>query len=228
MNSRAYGKAPYQLVVVHGGPGAAGEMGPVARQVANRLGVLEAIQTATAVEGQIEELRQLVALRATLPAVLLGYSWGAWLSLLVAARDPRLIRKLILVSCPPLSDSYIAQLEAARLSRLTESERASFLAASHSLLTTAAKDEDLLLSQLGMLARKADSYALVEESEERTEVRLSAEIYRQVWLRAAEMRRTSELLRRAHAVICPVVAIHGEFDPSPALGGIRTPLGGSR
>ena len=43
---RLYGKAPYRVAVVHGGPGAAGEMAPVARRLGAACGVLEPLQTA--------------------------------------------------------------------------------------------------------------------------------------------------------------------------------------
>ncbi len=55
-NLRKYGKAPFAIVVVHGGPGARGEMAPVARELSTHGGVLEPLQTATSVEGQVEEL----------------------------------------------------------------------------------------------------------------------------------------------------------------------------
>ena len=56
-NLRKYGERPYSVVVVHGGPGAGGEMGVVAGELAPEWGVLEPIQTAGTVEGQVEELR---------------------------------------------------------------------------------------------------------------------------------------------------------------------------
>jgi hypothetical protein len=54
-NLRKYGKAPYKIAVIHGGPGAGGEMAPIARELASDWGVLEPFQTATSLEGQIEE-----------------------------------------------------------------------------------------------------------------------------------------------------------------------------
>ena len=45
--TRAYGKAPYTVVLVHGGPGAAGEMTPVAKRLSNNRGILEPFQTST-------------------------------------------------------------------------------------------------------------------------------------------------------------------------------------
>ncbi len=56
-NLRIYGKAPYNVAVIHGGPGAPGEMAPVSRELASGWGVLEPLQTAESLEGQIEELK---------------------------------------------------------------------------------------------------------------------------------------------------------------------------
>ena len=56
-NPRKYGKAPYKIAVIHGGPGAGGEMAPIARELASSWGVLEPFQTVTSLEGQIEELK---------------------------------------------------------------------------------------------------------------------------------------------------------------------------
>jgi len=44
-NFRKYGKPPFRVAVIHGGPGAGGEMAPVVRELASDCGVLEPIQT---------------------------------------------------------------------------------------------------------------------------------------------------------------------------------------
>jgi hypothetical protein len=54
---RRYGAPPYIVVVLHGGPGAVGEMEPVARELATRCGVLEPLLAALSVDGQVAELR---------------------------------------------------------------------------------------------------------------------------------------------------------------------------
>lgn len=38
-NPRIYGKAPYSIVVIHGGPGAPGQVAPVARELSENFGV---------------------------------------------------------------------------------------------------------------------------------------------------------------------------------------------
>src|SRR5947208_748840 len=55
-NLRKYGSPPYNVAVIHGGPGAPGYMAPVARELSARRGVLEPLQTARALAGQVEEL----------------------------------------------------------------------------------------------------------------------------------------------------------------------------
>jgi pimeloyl-ACP methyl ester carboxylesterase len=44
-----------------------------------------------------------------------------------------------------------------------------------------------------------------------------------VWSEAAELRRNGVLLERAGQVRCPVIAVHGDYDPHPAEG-VRVPL----
>ena len=96
-NLRTYGQAPFSVAVIHGGPGAGGEMAPVARELASDRSVLEPIQTATSLEGQVAELRAVLEIHGDLPITLIGFSWGAWLSFIVAARYPAIVGKLILV-----------------------------------------------------------------------------------------------------------------------------------
>lgn len=59
-NPRLYGSAPYKLALIHGGPGAPGEMKIVAEQLANKgYGIIEPLQTAKTVAEQILELQTL-------------------------------------------------------------------------------------------------------------------------------------------------------------------------
>lgn len=96
-NLRKYGKPPYAAAVIHGGPGTSGEMAPVARELSSDWGILEPLQTASSVDGQIQELRNALAGNGNLPVVLIGWSWGAWLSSIFAAYYPSFVKRLILV-----------------------------------------------------------------------------------------------------------------------------------
>jgi pimeloyl-ACP methyl ester carboxylesterase len=223
-NYRTYGSAPYTVAVVHGGPGAAGEMAPVAQELARDRGILEPLQTATTLEGQVNELRATLESYARLAAVLIGFSWGAWLSYIVAARYPALVRKLLLVSSGPFDERYVAQLQETRLKRLDEKELSEWRTITQALSDPATKNKDALLGRLGILASMTDTYdPIMTESEVSHTISTQGDLFQHVWASAAELRRSGKLLELGKRIQCPVVAFHGDYDPHPAEG-VQKPL----
>ena len=85
-------------------------MAPLARELASEMGVLEPLQTSGSIDGQVEELKDILETHGNPPLILVGFSWGAWLSFIVAAQYPSLVKKLVLVSSPPFSDKYVPQI----------------------------------------------------------------------------------------------------------------------
>jgi pimeloyl-ACP methyl ester carboxylesterase len=223
-NLRKYGKAPFNVAVIHGGPGAGGEMAPVARELAPGWGVLEPIQTATSLEGQVEELRTVLEIYGDLPVILIGFSWGAWLSFIVTAHYPPLVKKLILVGSGPYEEKYVARLQETRLSRLSEEERAEFESLIRALGDPATEDKDRLLARLGALASKTDEYDPIKDEPDASDsVGSQGDIFQCVGKEAEELRRSGQLLALGKHIRCPVVAIHGNYDPHPAEG-VEKPL----
>jgi pimeloyl-ACP methyl ester carboxylesterase len=214
-NLRTYGQPPFILVLLHGGPGVNGEMAPVAQELSGSLGVLEPLQTKDSVDGQVEELKLVLEEMASVPVILAGYSWGAWLGFLLASRHPSLVKKLILISSGPFEEKYASQIQKTRLQRLSKKERddAEFL--------MARPEDPLAFGLLGELLAKADVYDPLPMRPEGLELR--PEIYKGVWREAAELRRSGKLLQGGRDIRCPVVAIHGDHDPHPAEG-VRKPL----
>ncbi|GAI40540.1 unnamed protein product, partial [marine sediment metagenome] len=49
------------------------------------------------------------------------------------------------------------------------------------------------------------------------------DIFRNVWKEATELRSSGELLRLGKNIQCPVVVIHGDYDPHPSEG-VKDPL----
>ena len=224
MNLRRYGKASFAIVVVHGGPGAGGEMAPVARELTSTWGVLEPIQTATSLEGQVEELRAVLEKHGDLPVTLIGFSWGAWLSFLVAAHYPAIIKKLVLVGSGPYEEKYAARLQETRLNRLSEEGRTEYEFIIRALGDPATEDKDRLFARLGALASKTDEYdPIADRSDESDAVGSKGDVFQGVWRDAAELRKSGELLELGKQIKCPVVAIHGDYDPHPAEG-VQKPL----
>lgn len=220
-NLRKHGNPPYTAAVVHGGPGAGGEMAPVARELAPIRGVLEPLQTATTLQGQVDELRSVLDANAGLPVTLIGFSWGAWLGLMLAAQHPALVKKLVLIGSGPLEERYAAKVAQARLRRLSAAERAEFEFIADTLAYPAAQGRSAAFARLRALALKADAYDPVCDEPEALDVQV--DIFLSVWNEAAEMRRSGKLLELAKLVQRPVVAIHGDHDPHPAEG-VKKPL----
>jgi pimeloyl-ACP methyl ester carboxylesterase len=188
--------------------------------------VLEPLQTATTLDGQIEELRLVVEQNATTPVIFIGHSWGAWLSALVTATYPDLVRKLILVGSGPFEEQYVPKIAENRFKRLSPQEQEEYLQLVEMLDRSAAPDSAVSLSRLGELTDNADSYDPIEIPNDTTDLGDIAdpgEMYQGVWPQAAELRATGELLRLVATITCPVVAIHGDCDPHPAEG-IQQPL----
>jgi pimeloyl-ACP methyl ester carboxylesterase len=222
-NARKYGKEPFRVAAIHGGPGAAGAMAPVARELSKERGILEPLQTKATLNGQVRELRSILRKNAGLPVTLVGYSWGAMLSFIFAAHYPSLVHKLILVSSGPFEEKYAAGILKTRLTRLTKKERKE----AEGLLTVftgsmKGKKGDLF-ARFGCLMSKADSYDVLPHKRERITCR--AGIFQNVWAQAQKMRSSGELLALGEKIKCPVVAVHGDYDPHPAQG-IKTPLSG--
>lgn len=221
---RKWGHGPYTVAVIHGGPGAPGEMAPVARELSAFTGVIEPFQTEMTLDGQVQELRQDLEQDAQLPAVLVGFSWGAFLSWLTAARYPHLVRKLILVSSAPFEESYAASITRTRLDRMNTPDRTEAKSLMAQIDDPATADKDAILARLGILIAKADACDPIAYVDETFHTQYS--IFRGVWDQASELRKKGVLLQMAHAIRCPVVAIHGDYDPHPARG-VEEPLSGA-
>ena len=223
---RTYGRVPFRVVVIHGGPGAAGSVAPIARTLGQTRGVLEPLQNAKTLNGQIEELRLVVEQNATKPVIFIGHSWGAWLSALVTATYPELVRKLILVGSGPFEEHYVPKIAENRFKRLSPQEEEEYLQLVEMLDRSAAPQSASSLARLGELAHKTDSYDPIElpnDTADLADIADPGEIYQGVWPKAAELRATGELLRLVATITCPVVALHGDCDPHPAEG-IQQPL----
>lgn len=213
-NLRKYGNPPFAVAAVHGGPGAPGEMAQIAHELSSVTGVLEPLQTATSVNGQVEELRAILEDNGSLPLTLVGFSWGAWLSVILTASHPKYVNKLILVSSGPFEERYAANIMKTRLQRLPKMERSEAKALYKSLLTTTLQSNSL--TRFKHLISKADSYDLLPDENQPLPVDL--EIYRSVWNEAARLRSNGQLLELAGRVECPVIAMHGDYDPHSAEG----------
>ncbi len=220
-NPRFYGPGPYRVAVIHGGPGAPGTMAPVARELAATWGVLEPLQTATSLEGQVLELRDALVHHADAPVVLVGSSWGAMLSFIVAARFPELVRKLILIGSGVFEASYATGIDAERDRRLSAEDRTRVDRLIAELNDPQVSDKSAAFAGLGHIFTATDAYDPLTLDTEAIEVQF--DVFDGVWSEVAAFRASGDLLALGRQIQCPVVAIHGDYDPHP-IEGVRDPL----
>lgn len=220
-NLRKYGEAPFRVAVLHGGPGAPGYMAPVARELSAKWGVLEPLQTVASLWGQVEELRSVLAEHGDIPVTLIGSSWGAMLGYIFAASHPAMVRQLIMVGSGVYEERYAEQIITTRLSRFAGDELKEVVELMESLDDPDVADKDRRMASLGKLLTKADSFNPIALGTEALEAQY--ELGRKVWSEAVELRRSGKLLELGKQIECPVLAIHGDYDPHPAEG-IREPL----
>jgi pimeloyl-ACP methyl ester carboxylesterase len=200
-------------------------MAPVARNLAPDFGVLEPLQTMPSLKGQVNELAAILGNEPDGPVTLVVFSWGVWLSYLVAAATPELVKKLILVGSGPYQARYTARLHEARLIRLSEEEGAEYNAIIALLNDPDAEGKAGKFARLGQFAAKTDQYGAIPDvflEGDRPDIQKPGQnrkkSFHGVLDEAQAMRRNGELLVRADEVQCPVVAIHGDYDPHPAAG----------
>ncbi|MCD7899561.1 MAG: alpha/beta hydrolase [Bacteroides sp.] len=217
---RKYGKPPFQVGLLHGGPGASGEMKPVGEELSRYFGVLEFLQTKDSIDKQIQELFDQITTSTREPITLVGYSWGAWLSVLFSSRFPDRVHKLILISSGAFDDKYNPDLMKIRLSRLNPDERKE--AKEILVLINSGEIASQYFQRFGQLMEKADSYKLNPKNSD-DEIKLDINIYQKVWNEAEGLRKSKKLLQAIEKIHCPVVGFHGEYDPHPAEG-VEKPL----
>jgi len=206
-NLKIYGNKPFNIALIHGGPGGAGEMAPVAKELESSHGVLEPLQTKDTLEGQIEELRTILTEHAEPPITLVGYSYGAMLSFIVAAKYPELVHKLIMIGSGPLEKPQHS-IMTTRLSRMSNIEKEEVKHWQEELKSSS----NQAFAQLGALFAKVDTYAPIRIEEQ---IDPDYHIYSNVWPEVEKMRAEGKLAALKNHLKCPVVIIHGDYDPHP-------------
>jgi pimeloyl-ACP methyl ester carboxylesterase len=152
---------------------------------------------------------------------LIGHSWGAWLSWIFTARYPDIVRKLILVGSGPFEEKYAQGITITRLNRLSENERAEVFSLIEKLHATGPEDKNEIFTRFGNIVSKADTFDRLPVDE--GEITYDAGMYQAVWKEAEGLRHSGGLLELGRKIRCPVIAIHGDYDPHPAEG-VEKPL----
>ena len=186
---RLYGKAPYNVVLVHGGPGAIGSLKGFARELSEslKMGIVEALQSKYSIAELVEELYTQIIENCIGKVVLIGHSWGAWLVALFASKYPELVEKVILVGSGPLEDKYVSEIGARRTKNLTEENNLIF----QRLVNNCATDKDM--EKIPKVFEQSDNFCL-ENKELHSADKTDSKMHNVIWSEAARLRTSGELL----------------------------------
>ena len=209
---RKYGSKPFELILVHGGPGASGSLKPVAEQLSESISCIEVLNSAHTIREQIDEINQSFNENSIEKATLAGHSWGAWLSILFAGHYPERVRKLILIACPAFDAKGREQTSRTRMDRLNDQQKLSLEKLSIKLREAESKNErNAIFSRMGEIIRIADSFAPFPQAGSFADY----EVFSRVWPEADKFRESGDLTAILKKMKCPVTAIHGDYDPHP-------------
>jgi pimeloyl-ACP methyl ester carboxylesterase len=221
-NVRFYGSRPYTVAVIHGGPGAPGEMAPVARELSKYAGVLEPLQTEDTINGQVEELADVLKKYADIPVVLSGHSWGATLSYITAARYPQLVKKLVLIGMPPLQWKDRPEMSPVWLGRLTENERVEFFELEETVWDGILENKSEPIGKLFRLIAKGDCYEMIPHKDDVLEYQIKPNVF--IFRELAKLTEGTQLIDLGKKIDSPVTAIHGDSDIRCPASAIKQPL----
>jgi pimeloyl-ACP methyl ester carboxylesterase len=183
-------------------------MAPLAKELAQKYGVLEPMQTKLSISELVQELKETLEENANLPVILIGHSWGAMFSFIFTSQYPAMIKKLILIGSAVFEEKYAKEIMNIRLSRLTSDEQVHMLELMESI--------DAHKDTLSRYLCKTDSFDPIHYSDEILE--LSPDTYERIWGEAKEMRSNGSLLELGKLIQVPVTVIHGDYDPYPVEG----------
>ena len=115
----------------------------------------------------------------------------------------------------PFEARYAAAIRATKNSRMTKEQRTELSE------LRPKKGDSAQVARFIELSDVAETYA--RDASPQPYVSFDGEIHATVWPEADDMRKTGALLDAVSAIRCPVVAIHGDYDPRP-FEGVQLPL----
>jgi pimeloyl-ACP methyl ester carboxylesterase len=212
---RRYVGSDGPVVVLHGGPGAAGSLAGLATELARDFEVWEPLQrrsgeVALTVDRHVADLHDI----APDPATIVGHSCGAMLGLSYAARYPASVRALALVGCGTYDTASRTEYERrfeARLGDVGRARRDELNEAMERARGRAERDEVLALR--GAYAAEVQAVDLLPETD--TPVDADAAGQDETWRDVLRRQAAGLEPQSFDDIESPVLMLHGDDDPHP-------------
>ena len=203
------------MIVVHGGPGAAGSMAPAARALAYWSRVIEPFQRvgSRSVANHVADLHEIVQSPcANVPPALVGHSWGAMLALAYAAVHPAAAGPLVLIGCGTFDLAARDRMRAIVDARMDDALRRRF---EH--LPEEFPDPQQRWGEIGRLTLPLYSCDLITSDQEidAPDAATDARASHETWQDMLRLQNQGTYPAAFAAIKTAVLMVHGADDPHP-------------
>lgn len=217
LHYRSYGHSGPLVIAVHGGPGATGSMGIVARELSDSFRVLEPYQRGVgpvrlSVAVHVEDMHQFIRERcAGEQPIIVAHSWGAMLSLAFAAVYPTAASAIALICCGTLDEKTRAKMNGIIESRKVGELKRQFQEVER------ASDPNRRMALIARAMLNVQSYDLIPreaKGENRREATMAG-FQREAWEDMVRLQNSGLYPKAFAAIKVPVIMLHGAYDPHP-------------
>jgi len=212
---RLHGETGPKVVVLHGGPGAAGYMAPIARELGDSFRVIEPFQRRSeseplSVQRHIDDLHDVISeyCGEERPAII-GHSWGAMLALAYASQHQDAPQCIILVGCGTFDSEAREELQRTLIERTTPQ-----LSSRLRSLPREIRDPDVRLCVYGRLLEPLYIRDPLQDESDETE-EYDRKGHDESWRDMLRLQATGVYPRSFGGIRTPVLMIHGDWDPHP-------------
>lgn len=212
MSCNRYGKGPFRIVMIHGGPGACGSFKPVIDVLSREHSILEPELTAGSVLEQIEHLDQIINKESDGKAILVGHGWGAMLAFMYASLHSEKVGKVILISSILLENNARTNLIANSKLRLETEEIKELSQFQKTLSQPEIPFSNASFIRYSVLMEKLNTHNSIKPMDYSA---FNAACFREAWPQYIKMRSLGKITKMGLFIDCDVVAIHGDFDIQP-------------
>jgi pimeloyl-ACP methyl ester carboxylesterase len=213
---REHSEAGPSVIVLHGGPAAAGDAAGLAQGLANTFRVLEPWQRGSGdgtltVAGHVADLHEMIEqlCPGERPA-LVGHSWGAMLALAYAAEHPDRAGPLALVACGTFDPASRAELDRVFESRLTDELRREVKS-----LPKRVRSPNERLRRKYALLEPLFLFDPIDDGEPDDAPPLDVRAHLQTWADMTRLQAQGVYPAAFAAIRSAVLMLHGACDPHP-------------
>lgn len=218
---QSYETQSTQIILIHGGPAAPGNISILAGQLTKFERVIQLSQDEDTIDKTLIDFRTQLKKKSVQSPIIIGHSFGAWLAAFYATKFPDSVAKLILLGMGPIRNEYVKSIHQTRLNRLNSKNGREYLSCLENIYNYDVQRAKLAMRRLKTLTEITDQYKPIRRQDFSPPVNLH--IFKSLSTEMHEHRKRGLLAETFKKIQCPISIIHGKYDPHP-VAGISKPL----